>query len=86
MSVKVIDNDAPTLETVNQNLLKKLNEVILDVEDATSLLSLTEAVAKLNSSSKNNDMLGQPKSEKDKTQEEVDGMFGVLGEGEVINA
>lgn len=87
MSNNVIDNDNPSLETVNQNLLRKLNEAIeaVGAEEIGKLLEVTEAVAKLNASSKNNDQLGALKSEKEKVDEELTQRFKQrLGEGEIV--
>lgn len=88
MSENLIDNDAPTLDTVNQNLLRKLNRVIgvLDEADTAALLEVTEAVAKLNASSKNNDRLGALKSDAKRTDEQISKMFlRKLGEAEIVN-
>lgn len=88
MSQNLIDNDAPTLDTVNANLLRKLNSMIESVpEDNTeALLNVVEAVAKLNASSKNNDKLGQPKTEQEKIDEELAKRFkDRLGEAQVID-
>lgn len=84
----VIDNQNPTLETVNQNLLRKLNNVIdsLDETDTVGLLNITESVAKLNASSRNNDKLSQPKTEKEEANSVVRSMFGSkLSEAQVVD-
>lgn len=88
MSQNLIDNDAPTLDTVNANLLRKLNSMIESVPEGNTeaLLNVVEAVAKLNASSKNNDKLGQPKTEQEKIDEELAKRFkDRLGEAQVID-
>lgn len=88
MAETVIDNENPTLETVNQNLLKKLNNMLgsLGEDDTQGLLDITEAVAKLNGSFRNNDKLSQPKTEVEETNSVVKAKFGSrLKEAQILN-
>lgn len=88
MAETVIDNENPTLETVNQNLLKKLNDMLanLDTENTEGLLDITEAVAKLNGSFRNNDKLSQPALEKEQVNSVVKNKFGSrLSEAVVVD-
>lgn len=88
MAETVIDNKNPSLETVNQNLLRKLNKMLesLGDEDTQGLLDITEAVAKLNGSFRNNDKLSQPVSEKEQINTVVKSKFGSrLSEAVVLN-
>lgn len=91
MSNNVIDNDAPTLETVNTNLLRKLNNIIQqfpeEVDDvhAEAILQITTAVAKLNTSYKGNDKIGITKTDQEKLDEELTNSFSGLGEGIIVD-
>lgn len=73
-----------TLTTVNEVLLKKLHNLINDASSAEEILSLTEAVAKLNTSSRNNNQLQAPMSEEEKIEQAQREQFGVLAEGVVV--
>ena len=59
-----------TLEEVNQNLLIKLNELIDDAETAEEMLKLTDSVAKLNSSYRNNDQFVRPETADERAERE----------------
>lgn len=88
MAETIIDNQAPSLETVNQNLLKKLNNMVesLEESDTQGLLDITEAVAKLNGSFRNNDKLSQPKTEQEETNSAVRSKFGArLKEAQIVD-
>lgn len=70
-----------TIEDVNANLLERLNELIR-LADEESILAITEAVAKLNSSWKGNDKLSNNQSDNGMSYEQVKAMREVL-DGEV---
>lgn len=74
--------NAPTLDEVNSNLLCRLNALI-DQADGDELLRLTEVVAKLNASWKNNDQFGRPESEEERKDREQREIFGSVLEGDV---
>lgn len=65
-----------TLDELNDNLIARLNEL---VENASSedILSITEAVAKLNASRRNSDQFVKPQTEEEKLKAE---QAAVLGE------
>ena len=73
-----------TLEEVNENLLKRLNDLIKDAEP-DQILDITEAVAKLNSSRKNSDQFNRPETPEERTEREQREMFGSVLSGEVVN-
>ena len=62
--------NAVTLEEVNDNLLERLNELIANA-NASDLLDIAEAVAKLNTSRRNNNQFAGPKSEEAKAEREA---------------
>lgn len=70
-----------TIDEVNANLLQRLNELIHDA-DTESILAITEAVAKLNSSWKGNDKLANQQEGYGVSYEQVKAMREVL-DGEV---
>lgn len=74
---------APTLEEVNAHLLERLDEVI---QDATpeELLKVAETVAKLNASSRNNDLVAARIDEAELQKKKEQEMFGHLAEGETL--
>lgn len=59
-----------TLEEVNQRLLERLNVLIDQVEDGESMLKLTESVAKLNASFRNNDQFARPETAEERAERE----------------
>lgn len=73
----------PTLEGVNAHLLERLDEIIQDAEPA-DLLKVAETIAKLNASSRNNDLVAARIDEAELQQKKEQEMFGHLKEGEVI--
>lgn len=80
----VIDpTKAPTLEEVNTHLLERLDEVIQDA-DPEALLKIAETVAKLNASSRNNDLVAARIDETELQKQKEQAMFGHLKEGEVL--
>lgn len=72
-----------TLEEVNENLLKRLNELI-EGASADEILDITDSVAKLNASRRNNDQLSRPETPEEKTEREQREMFGSVLNGEVV--
>lgn len=62
--------NALTLEEVNQNLLERLNSLIDEAETAEEMLKLTEAIAKLNASFRNNDQFMRPETADEKAERE----------------
>lgn len=75
-----------TLEDVNNILLQNLYDGIAGSGgDAEALLNFTEAVAKLNASSKNNDKLSSNVSEEERIAQEEKDAFASCAEGEVID-
>lgn len=62
--------NALTLEDVNQNLLERLNALIDEAETAEEMLKLTEAIAKLNASFRNNDQFMRPETADEKAERE----------------
>lgn len=80
----VIDpNKAPTLEEVNAHLLERLDVVIQDA-DPEDLLKIAETVAKLNASSRNNDLVAARMDEAEQQAKKEQEMFGHLKEGEIL--
>lgn len=72
-----------TLEEVNENLLKRLNELI-ESASADEILDITDSVAKLNASRKNSDQFSRPETIEEKTEREQREMFGSVLNGEVV--
>lgn len=62
--------NALTLEDVNQNLLERLNVLIDEAETAEEMLKLTDSVAKLNASYRNNDQFGRPETADERAERE----------------
>ena len=59
-----------TLEEVNNHLLERLNELIDDEETPEGFLKITEAVAKLNASYRNNGQFTIPESADERAERE----------------
>lgn len=74
---------APTLEEVNAHLLERLDEVIQDASP-DALLKIAETVAKLNASSRNNDLVAARIDEAEIQQRQEQEMFGHLKEGKIL--
>lgn len=74
---------ATTLEEVNNHLLERLDELIRDANPA-ELLKIGETVAKLNASSRNNDVVVARVDEAEQQAKKEQEMFGHLKEGEVL--
>lgn len=76
-----------SLKDVNDILLQQLYDGIAASEgDSEALLNFTEAVAKLNASSKNNDKLETHElSEEERLAEEDKDMFASCAEAEILD-
>lgn len=75
-----------SLSDVNNKLLEQLYDTICASSEPEQLLSLTEAVAKLNASSRNNDLVAtKSMSEEEIRAEEDKAMFSRLAEGEIVD-
>lgn len=75
-----------SLSDVNNKLLEQLYDTICESSEPEQLLSLTEAVAKLNASSRNNDLVAaRGLSEEELRAEEERAMFSGLAEAEVTS-
>jgi len=68
--------NAVTLDELNDNLIARLNELVNNA-DAEEILSITEAVSKLNASRRNSDQFAKPQTEDEKLEAE---RAAVLGE------
>lgn len=68
--------NAVTLDELNDNLIARLNELVSSAE-AEDILSLTEAIAKLNASRRNSDQFARPQTEEERIEAE---QAAVLGE------
>lgn len=73
----------PTLEEVNAHLLERLDELIQDA-DPEAILNIANALAKLNASSRNNDLVAARIDETEAQAKKEQEMFGHLKEGEVV--
>ena len=65
-----------TLDELNDNLIARLNELVNSAQ-AEDILSITEAVAKLNASRRNSDQFVKPQTEEERQEAE---RAAVLGE------
>ena len=74
---------AVTLEEVNENLLKRLNELIENAS-ADEILDITDSVAKLNTSRRNSDQFARPETPEERMEREQKEMFGNVLKGEVV--
>lgn len=75
--------NAVSLEEVNENLLKRLNELIKNAS-ADEILDITDSVAKLNASRRNSDQFARPETQEERTEREQREMFGTVLKGEVV--
>lgn len=73
----------PTLEKVNAHLLERLDELIQGA-DAGAILDIASAIAKLNASSRNNDLVAARVDEMEAQVKKEQEMFGHLKEGEIL--
>ena len=81
MSSKLVN--PVTLEEVNENLLKRLDELIKSAS-ADEILDITDSVAKLNASRKNSDQFTRPETPEERTEREQREMFGAVLNGEEV--
>lgn len=72
-----VDNTFPTLEQVNNNALKKLNDLILQA-DGADIPPLIEALAKYNASIRNNTVFTKETEEEKKAKEKTSIVEGIL--------
>lgn len=75
---------AITLQSVNDILLSKLHTSIAEAEDVATLVALSGAVAKLNTSAKGNTFFTEPESDEERLVNSQLEAFDVLN-GEVIS-
>lgn len=74
------------LPELNNLLIQRLHDVIGTTDDAEALLNLTEAVAKLNSSFRNNSRVGEDEiSPEEVLAQEEHSAFASCAEGEVLD-
>lgn len=76
-------NKTPSLEEVNAHLLERLDELIQDA-DPEAILNIANALAKLNASSRNNDLVAVRVGEAEQQAKKEQEMFGHLKEGELL--
>lgn len=74
---KVVDNTFPTLEQVNKNALKKLNDLI-EAASSEEIPGLIESLAKYNASIRNNDVFTKETEEERKAKEKSNIVEGLL--------
>lgn len=72
-----VDNTFPTLEQVNNNALKRLNDLILEA-DSEAIPPLIEALAKYNASIRNNTVFTKETEEERKAKEKSNIVEGLL--------
>ena len=60
----------PTLEQVNSNALRRLNNLLLKTEEPELILALTKSLATLNASLRNNDIFAPQESEEERREKE----------------
>lgn len=80
---KVIN--APTADEVVSNLLLRLNTLIGECDNPDELLRLTESVAKLVTSMRNNSQFGTPLTDEEKADKLEQEIFNNALRGEVID-
>lgn len=62
---------SPTLQSVNDKLLKKIDERLNNADSLEVLSVLSDSVAKLNSSYRNNDFFPRPETPEQKAQRKI---------------
>ncbi len=62
--------NAPTLSEVNSHLLEKLNAMVQNASTPEEILTLTESIAKLNTSMRNNNQFEKPENEDTRSEKE----------------
>lgn len=75
----ILDDDNPTLESVNQALLRRLAKLV-EAAEPEYILDITESVAKLNASLRNNQVFSEPETEAQRAEREAREMFSGLQE------
>lgn len=73
-----------TLDELNDNLITKLNALV-DEAGAEDILSLTEAIAKLNASRRNSDQFAKPQTEEERLEAERAAVLGEVIGGEAAS-
>ena len=74
---EVVDDTFPTLEQVNKNALKKLNDLILE-SSPSDAPALIEALAKYNASVRNNTVFSKETDEEKRAREKSNIVEGLL--------
>ena len=74
---RVVDDTFPTLEQVNKNALKKLNDLILE-SSPSDAPALIEALAKYNASVRNNTVFTKESDEEKRAREKSNIVEGLL--------
>lgn len=74
---EVVDNTFPTLEQVNKNALKKLNDLI-EAASSDEIPGLIESLAKYNASIRNNDVFTKETEEEKRAKEKTNIVEGLL--------
>ncbi len=72
-----VNNTFPTLEQVNKNALKKLNDLI-EAASSDEIPGLIESLAKYNASIRNNDVFTKETEEERKAKEKSNIVEGLL--------
>lgn len=75
---------AITLQSVNDILLSKLHTLIAESDDVNTMVALSGAVAKLNTSAKGNAFFTEPENEEERLANSQLEAFDVLN-GEVVS-
>lgn len=60
----------PTVEQVNQHLLEKLDNLILNADDPETIASLTESLSKYNASIRNNAIFSPKETDEERKERE----------------
>lgn len=84
--VYVVQNKTPSIRTVNENLLFKLNDLIDSIDgksDPEMVRAVTESVAKLNTSLKGSDIFPPEETEKQRAEREAAATLeGIMVDGQ----
>ena len=62
---------SPTLQSVNDKLLRKIDERLNNADSLEVISILSDSVAKLNSSYRNNDFFPRPETNEERKQREI---------------
>lgn len=69
----------PTIQSVNDKLLKEIDKQLDSYETLESLSIISDSVAKLNSSYKNNDIFPKPETKEERAKRELqDALKGAM--------